>query len=213
MPMLKKTLKPGSRIVSHDFDMGDWKPTQELTMKVTGDRDHTIYLWVIPIPTRKSLPRRTSQRKRLPRRTSQRRPISRLYPKCRSEERAPKKDEPKKEPFETINVPYVPTPQAVVEEMLELAKVKEGDVVYDLGCGDGRIVMTAVKKFKAKKGYGVDLNPERIKDSLENAKKARHSRQSGVQTGRRAASCRCLSSQCRDSLSAARSEPSTQADA
>jgi len=84
------------------------------------------------------------------------------------------KDEPKKEKDEdkTIVVPYVPTPQEVVEEMLKLANVKEGDVVYDLGCGDGRIVVTAVKKYKAKKGLGVDLNPERVKDSEKTAKDA-----------------------------------------
>jgi uncharacterized protein (TIGR03000 family) len=71
---------------------------------------------------------------------------------------------------DTIVVPYVPTPQPVVDKMLELAAVKEGDVVYDLGCGDGRIVITAVKKYKAKRGFGLDLNPERVKDSLKNAK-------------------------------------------
>jgi uncharacterized protein (TIGR03000 family) len=96
----------------------------------------------------------------------------------KSPEPEPKKAEPKNEPKKekdddkTIVVPYVPTPQEVVEEMLKLANVKEGDVVYDLGCGDGRIVVTAVKKFKAKKGLGVDLNPERIKDSEKNAKDA-----------------------------------------
>src|SRR5262249_48384183 len=90
----------------------------------------------------------------------------------------PKKTEPKEEPKKekdddkTIVVPFVPTPQEVVEEMLKLAGVKEGDVVYDLGCGDGRIVVTAVKKYKAKKGLGVDLNPERIKDSEKTAKDA-----------------------------------------
>jgi uncharacterized protein (TIGR03000 family) len=96
----------------------------------------------------------------------------------KSPEPEPKKAEPKNEPKKekdddkTIIVPYVPTPQEVVEEMLKLANVKEGDVVYDLGCGDGRIVVTAVKKYKAKKGLGVDLNPERIKDSEKNAKDA-----------------------------------------
>jgi uncharacterized protein (TIGR03000 family) len=69
-----------------------------------------------------------------------------------------------------LDVPYVPTPQVVVDEMLKMAKVKDSDVVYDLGCGDGRIVVTAVKKFKAKKGIGIDIDPARIKDSEENAK-------------------------------------------
>lgn len=63
-----------------------------------------------------------------------------------------------------IIVPFVPTHQKVVEAMLKLAEVKEGDTVYDLGCGDGRIVITAVKDFKAKRGLGIDFNPERLKD-------------------------------------------------
>jgi len=70
------------------------------------------------------------------------------------------------------DVPYVPTPQTVVDEMLRLAEVKEGDVVYDLGCGDGRLVITAVKKFGAARGVGVDIDPQRIKESNENAKAA-----------------------------------------
>jgi ubiquinone/menaquinone biosynthesis C-methylase UbiE len=63
-----------------------------------------------------------------------------------------------------IKVPYVPTNEKVVAAMLKMAAVKEGDTVYDLGCGDGRIVITAVKEFKAKRGLGVDFNPERLKD-------------------------------------------------
>jgi tRNA G37 N-methylase Trm5 len=66
--------------------------------------------------------------------------------------------------------PYVPTPQDVVERMLELAEVKQGDVVYDLGCGDGRLVITAAKKYGAT-GVGVDIDPERIAESKANAKK------------------------------------------
>lgn len=77
-----------------------------------------------------------------------------------------KKDAPKKEP----DVIFVPTPQEVVDEMLKLADVKKSDVVYDLGCGDGRIVVTAAKKFGAK-GIGFDIDPERIKESNENVKK------------------------------------------
>ncbi len=68
------------------------------------------------------------------------------------------------------DVPYVPSPPEVVEALLKLADVKAGDVVYDLGCGDGRIVITAASKFGAR-GTGVDLNPERIKEAEENARK------------------------------------------
>ncbi|MEZ5403036.1 MAG: class I SAM-dependent methyltransferase [Bryobacteraceae bacterium] len=66
-------------------------------------------------------------------------------------------------------VPYVPTPPEVVEGMLKLAEVKKGDVVYDLGCGDGRIVIAAAKSFGAT-GIGFDIDPERIKEATENAK-------------------------------------------
>jgi uncharacterized protein (TIGR03000 family) len=65
---------------------------------------------------------------------------------------------------------YVPTPENVVQGMCKLAGVKKGDVVFDLGCGDGRIVITAVKQFGAKRGVGVDIDPERIMESLTNAK-------------------------------------------
>jgi ribosomal protein L11 methylase PrmA len=73
---------------------------------------------------------------------------------------APAQD--KKDP--EIIVPFVPTKEKVVTAMLKMAAVKEGDTVYDLGCGDGRIVITAVKEFKAKRGLGIDFNPERLKD-------------------------------------------------
>jgi SAM-dependent methyltransferase len=67
------------------------------------------------------------------------------------------------------DVHFVPTPDEVVEKMLELAKVGKDDVVYDLGCGDGRIVITAAKKYGAR-GVGVDIDPQRIKESNENAR-------------------------------------------
>jgi ubiquinone/menaquinone biosynthesis C-methylase UbiE len=70
----------------------------------------------------------------------------------------------KEEERPKIVVPYVPTHHKVVEAMLKTAAVKEGETVYDLGCGDGRIVIAAVKDFKAKKGLGIDFNPERLKD-------------------------------------------------
>jgi SAM-dependent methyltransferase len=69
------------------------------------------------------------------------------------------------------DVEYVPTPHHVVAEMLRLAKVTKNDVVYDLGCGDGRVVIAAAKQYGAR-GVGVDIDPVRIKESWENARKA-----------------------------------------
>jgi SAM-dependent methyltransferase len=71
----------------------------------------------------------------------------------------------------SLDVPYVPTTPELVEQMLKLGQVKSTDTLYDLGCGDGRIVVMAAKKFGAH-GVGVDLNPERIREANENAKKA-----------------------------------------
>jgi predicted RNA methylase len=68
-----------------------------------------------------------------------------------------------------IVVRYVATPQDVADAMCKMAKIGPDDVVYDLGCGDGRIVITAVKKYGARRGVGIDLDPERVKDSRENA--------------------------------------------
>lgn len=70
-----------------------------------------------------------------------------------------------------LDVPYVPTPQPVVDEMLRLGKVKKGDFVIDLGSGDGRIVISAARDHGAR-GMGVDLNPERIQEANANAKAA-----------------------------------------
>src|SRR4051794_32235447 len=72
--------------------------------------------------------------------------------------------EDKKDDKDKPDILYVPTPQEVVDKMLEAAKVGKDDVVYDLGCGDGRIVCTAAKKYKCK-AFGWDIDPERIKDS------------------------------------------------
>jgi len=71
-----------------------------------------------------------------------------------------------------LDVPYVPTAQAVVNRMLEMAGAGPNDIHYDLGSGDGRIVVTAVRDFKVKKGVGVDLDPVRIKEANANAQKA-----------------------------------------
>jgi ubiquinone/menaquinone biosynthesis C-methylase UbiE len=80
------------------------------------------------------------------------------------------KVEPHQYPRE-LDVPYVPTRAQVVEEMLRMAAVKPGDVVYDLGCGDGRIVIMAVEKFGAR-GVGIDIDPKRIEEARANASRA-----------------------------------------
>jgi ubiquinone/menaquinone biosynthesis C-methylase UbiE len=66
------------------------------------------------------------------------------------------------------DVVYIPTPQPVVDAMLDLAGVKESDVVYDLGSGDGRIVITAAKKYRAR-GVGIEIDPALVKKANENA--------------------------------------------
>ena len=72
-----------------------------------------------------------------------------------------------RQPGESL-APYVPTPYDVVNRMLELAEVTRDDVVYDLGCGDGRIVITAAERFGAR-GVGIDYDPERIAEANANA--------------------------------------------
>src|SRR5260370_31033286 len=74
------------------------------------------------------------------------------------------------QPAHPPDVPYVPTTEEAVKAMLKLAGVKKTDIVYDLGWGDGRIVIAAAKTYGAH-GVGVDINPQRIHDAKENAKK------------------------------------------
>jgi precorrin-6B methylase 2 len=73
--------------------------------------------------------------------------------------------------YRAPDVPFVTTPQEVVDAMLELAEVREDDVVYDLGCGDGRIVVTAAKKYGCK-AVGVDIDPQCVREARDNV--ARH---------------------------------------
>jgi len=68
------------------------------------------------------------------------------------------------------DIHYVPTPPEVVDEMLRMAKVKKEDIVYDLGSGDGRIVIAAAKQYGAR-GVGIDIDPERIREAKENARR------------------------------------------
>jgi SAM-dependent methyltransferase len=76
------------------------------------------------------------------------------------------------QPKHPPDVPYVPTENDVVRAMLQLAGVNSSDIVYDLGCGDGRIVVMAARDYKAH-GVGIDINPQRIQEANENAKRNR----------------------------------------
>lgn len=73
---------------------------------------------------------------------------------------------------QTPRAPFVATPPDVVDRMLTLAAVKSSDVVYDLGCGDGRIVIAAAREFGAR-GVGVDINPALVEEARRNAALAR----------------------------------------
>jgi precorrin-6B methylase 2 len=75
-------------------------------------------------------------------------------------------------PLRTPDVIFVPTPPEVVKAMLETAKVTKGDIVYDLGSGDGRIPISAVKDFGAARATGIDIDPQRIKEATENLKQS-----------------------------------------
>lgn len=79
----------------------------------------------------------------------------------------------KDDPTDKAVIRFVPTPSDIVAKMLKLGEVGKDDIVYDLGCGDGRIVIAAVRDAKALHGVGIDIDPERIKESKENVKKAK----------------------------------------
>jgi SAM-dependent methyltransferase len=83
---------------------------------------------------------------------------------------APKETTKETKPKRTPDVVFVPTPHDVVAKMLEMVDVKKGDIVYDLGCGDGRIPVAAAKKYGCK-AFGWDIDPQRVKESQENIKK------------------------------------------
>jgi SAM-dependent methyltransferase len=90
-----------------------------------------------------------------------------LFPAVQPPIIAQEKEEAK--PARTPDVIYVPTKHPVVAKMLEMAKVTKDDLVYDLGCGDGRIVVAAAKKFGCK-AVGFDIDPKRIAEAKENVK-------------------------------------------
>ncbi len=113
MPKLRRELRPGTRVVSHDFDLHGSVPTERRRL-AEGDE---IFLWTAP-------------------------------------------GRPIREP----DTPFVATPQPVVDEMLQLAQVHARDVVYDLGSGDGRIVIVAAQKYGAT-GVGVEIEPGLVERS------------------------------------------------
>lgn len=82
----------------------------------------------------------------------------------------PAAQQPAQTPLRKPDIFYLPTPQPVVDAMLEMAKVTKNDVIYDLGSGDGRIPITAAKMYGAR-GIGIDIDPERIKEANANAQK------------------------------------------
>jgi cyclopropane fatty-acyl-phospholipid synthase-like methyltransferase len=231
-PILQTTLKPGSRVVSHRFEMGDWKP--DVTRKINAknnfdeDEDYLLHLWTITAATKKlatadppaakpnlilHLPESYEYPDYDPPRVSKltidgkdfteprgtRREIS-VKPKAGKDTvtvvfgfwtnnyiniirtRKVKLEDGKvveadltKEDLanpDLIKPIYFPTPPQVVDAMCDMAKLTKDDVVYDIGCGDGRLVIAGVKKFHARRGVGIDIRPELVKLCRENARKA-----------------------------------------
>jgi uncharacterized protein (TIGR03000 family) len=78
---------------------------------------------------------------------------------------------PKSQKGDDVRIRWVPTPKDIVIEMGKLAKIGKDDIVYDLGCGDGIMIITAVKEMGAKKGVGIDIDPKKVAESKENAEK------------------------------------------
>ena len=115
---LRRELRPGTRIVSHSFDFGDWVPQETVR---TGDGTK-VFLWTVP-----------------------------------------------KRPRRQPDVAFAATPQRVVYQMLELAKVTAGDVVFDLGSGDGRIPIIAAQRYGAR-AVGIELDPALVETSRQVAR-------------------------------------------
>ena len=94
-----------------------------------------------------------------------------VSPKQIAQSPSPQSPLPETEPEAPLEAPYVPTPQVVVDRMLEMAEVGPDDVVYDLGSGDGRLVITAAQKFGAR-GVGIEIEPELVEQANANAEAA-----------------------------------------
>ncbi len=95
-----------------------------------------------------------------------------LFSACATGAQQPAQTEAPAKQLRSPDVVYVPTPYETVDAMLKVAKVGKGDVVYDLGSGDGRIPIMAVQKYNATRAVGIDINPERIKEAEANLKAA-----------------------------------------
>jgi precorrin-6B methylase 2 len=91
---------------------------------------------------------------------------------CAANAQSPARAQQSEKQLRSPDVVFVPTPMAAVEAMLKVAKVTKGDIVYDLGSGDGRIPIMAVEKFNATRAVGIDINPERIREAEANRKKS-----------------------------------------
>ena len=165
IPQLEE-LKPGTRIVSHAFDMRGVKPDKVETVEAEGGTSHTVYLWTTPLQKEDEAGDDLGMDD-LPDVSNEPSPFD--LPADMFAEMDEQAGESQGEPSRRPDVHFVPTPQEVVDRMLELANVTEDDVVYDLGCGDGRIVVTAAKKYGCK-AIGVDIDPRRVEESLENVK-------------------------------------------
>jgi cyclopropane fatty-acyl-phospholipid synthase-like methyltransferase len=218
-PVLRRTLKPGARVVSHRFPLGSWRPDDEKTItakNLTGtESQYVLKLWTIRpgIGLNLRLPASpepySNHPERVPKLTvngkdepvkwgdakdlavtvdagEAGKTISIVYSfwpygysnTIRKREVKLEKDKEivvdfhKESPTDLIKPIYFPTPVAVVDEMCKMAKVGKNDVVYDIGCGDGRMVIAGVKKFGAKRGVGVDIDAELVKLCNKNAKEA-----------------------------------------
>jgi hypothetical protein len=119
-PILRRQLRPGTRIVSRRYGIGAWR-ADEIIQGIDGSR---LFLWVVPRP-----------------------------------------------PARTPDIFFVPTRQPIVEKMLQLAGVTPGDVVYDLGSGDGRVVVVAATKYGAR-GVGIEIDPALVSISRQVAREA-----------------------------------------
>ena len=153
IPVEKVTLNGENLSFQTEWSFGDQKSEISFTAKVAGDK----------LTGEVATPRGTRKVE------GKKQPMPQM--RRRGNNPQAQADKPAVDPDRRPDVVYVPTPQEVVDKMLELAKVGKDDLVYDLGCGDGRIVVTAAQKYGCK-AIGFDIATERVKESMENVAKA-----------------------------------------